>query len=468
MSMKITIKKIFIILMMLFMLGYASYSNIIARATNSLSRYVLLGSILLFAVMANSDKNFLLKIPSKVPPYMLCWLLMGIFALSGFARVKFGSLQIVICILFAFISGSNDQWIDTALRIARFLLFVFVFFTFFFFVFPRLYSIVTGFYGFIPDGTSRGAYPYRAGITSHYSINALNIAILLVIAVVKYLCDNGITLKIRKESVFDFVLIMLSFVALLMTAKRGVLVWSILAIGIFYILLNKGKVGNVVKILLVAFVLLGILIILAENSQVIAKVFERFKVVGTSEDNSAAQRIAMWKLALSYFRQSPIFGTGFWTYRGFYNENLSAEYSVNGKHTSIDAHNVYIQVLCETGVVGFVIYILAIGFLLYRTIILLWSLENRQRLKQYISLSLALQLFYILYSFSGNCFYDMTFFYYALAMGIVYSVETVWKNESRQLKSSPNRNTVRELYRGDDTNTVREKIYYENSDIDLS
>ena len=467
--MKITTKKIFIILMMLFMLGYASYSNIIARATNSLSRYILLGGILLFAVIANSDKNLLLKIPSKVPPYMLCWLLMGIFALSGFARVKFGSLQIVICILFAFVSGSNDKWIDTALQIAKFLLFVFVFFTFFFFVFPRLYSIVTGFYGFIPDGTSRGAYPYRAGIASHYSINALNISILLVIVAVKYISDNGITLKVHKESAFDFILIMLSFVALLMTSKRGVLVWSILAIGIFYILLNKGKVGNIVKILLIAFVLLGVLTILAENSQIIARVFDRFRVVGTSEDNSSAQRVAMWKLALSYFKQSPLFGTGFWTYRGFYSENLSAEYSINGKHTSIDAHNVYIQVLCETGIVGFMIYILAVGFLLYRTIILLWSSENKPKARQYLSLSLALQLFYILYSFSGNCFYDMTFFYYALAMGITYSVETRMKNESRQSKLPTSRSTIRELYHSDDMNgTVREKIYYENSDIDLS
>ena len=114
------------------------------------------------------------------------------------------------------------------------------------------------------------------------------------------------------------------------------------------------------------------------------------------------------------------------------------------------------------------IYALAIIFLLYKTITVLWSLPVRSPLTGLVALSLCLQMFYILYSFSGNCFYDMTFFYYALAMGIVYSVETVWKNESRQLKSSPNRNTVRELYRGDDTNTVREKIYYENSDIDLS
>ena len=76
MYMKVTTKKLFTVLTMLCMLGYASYSNIIARATGTLSRYILLGGILLFVLIAQSDKNMQLKIPSKVPPYMLLWLLM--------------------------------------------------------------------------------------------------------------------------------------------------------------------------------------------------------------------------------------------------------------------------------------------------------------------------------------------------------------------------------------------------------
>ena len=470
--MKVTAKNIFTVLAFLFMFGYASYSNIIAKATNGLSRYILLVGILFFVVLANSSRKFTLKLPSSVPPYMLLWFLMGLFALAGIVRVRFGSLQIVICILFAFVAGTNDDWIETAVKIAKFLLFVFVFFTFFFLLFPKTYKVVTHFYGFIPDGTARGAFPYRAGIASHYSINALNISLLLIFVAVKYILDNGITLKFKKGSTFDLVLMGMTFFALLMTAKRGVLVWSILAVGIFYILLNKGNVGNIIKVIIIALILLGILILLSENIAVLSKVFERFRVVGTSEDNSAAQRLAMWKLALRYFKKSPIFGTGFWTYRGFYNTNLSAIYDKNGQHGSIDAHNVYIQVLCETGIIGLTIYLLAIGFLLYRTITLLWTLDrNESRLQGIISLSLALQIFYILYSFSGNCFYDMTFFYYSFSMALTYAAENrIRKNRMQYSRQSEEvQQNVREVYYDEEevVETVRE-TYNENSNVNLS
>ena len=84
--MKISLKNMAISIMLLILFSYASYSNIIARATTGGSKYVLLAALAIFAVMANSQ-DMKLRIPSGgFPPYMLCWFLAS-RNLSGFTTL---------------------------------------------------------------------------------------------------------------------------------------------------------------------------------------------------------------------------------------------------------------------------------------------------------------------------------------------------------------------------------------------
>jgi O-antigen ligase len=55
-----------------------------------------------------------------------------------------------------------------------------------------------------------------------------------------------------------------------------------------------------------------------------------------------AGRSHLWEMALDYFYQNPIFGTGYRTY-----EIL----------TGLDTHNVYFKTLAEQGLIGFLIYL---------------------------------------------------------------------------------------------------------------
>lgn len=57
---------------------------------------------------------------------------------------------------------------------------------------------------------------------------------------------------------------------------------------------------------------------------------------------STAGRKRLWDEALEYFRESPIFGTGFRTY---------------GKLTGMDTHNEYLKMLAEGGIIGLFIYL---------------------------------------------------------------------------------------------------------------
>src|SRR5208283_1728487 len=78
-------------------------------------------------------------------------------------------------------------------------------------------------------------------------------------------------------------------------------------------------------------------------------------------DHSAAVRVSLWEEAKPVFDSNPVFGSGFDTYA--YTGHL------NGYR---DSHNLFVKVLVETGVVGFLLFlsILAksfrVGYRLFR------------------------------------------------------------------------------------------------------
>lgn len=68
-------------------------------------------------------------------------------------------------------------------------------------------------------------------------------------------------------------------------------------------------------------------------------------------DSSAQSRINLWEDAMTLFKQNPVTGTGFQTYGSMWRLGYA------------DTHNYYVKVLAETGMVGFILFV-----------ILLWKL----------------------------------------------------------------------------------------------
>ena len=127
------------------------------------------------------------------------------------------------------------------------------------------------------------------------------------------------------------------------------------------------------------------------------------------------------KLAFNKFLENPIFGNGFGSYG--YSFAQAGEYNM-GTIARMNAHNVYAQMLCETGVVGTAFYILAIGGGVSYTIKIIRNLPKDVdiEIRSGIFFSLTVQIFYILYSFTGNCLFDIVFYYYFAAIMVLMSV----------------------------------------------
>jgi O-antigen ligase len=139
--------------------------------------------------------------------------------------------------------------------------------------------------------------------------------------------------------------LVLAGIALLLTQSRGGLIAfaSIL-------LINACLSARDRKTMMrrVAIVLIACLVVAAA-----AGVF--FQRLGEIDDFTTVSRLAIWGGAFTVFVHSPVFGTGFGNLRGLMGGLLNLPDGWTG-----DAHNLYLELLAETGLIGF----LAFGILI--------------------------------------------------------------------------------------------------------
>ena len=420
--MKISTRKVNYFICMTCIMVLAVFYAQITIAYSSKVRYVFL-LVMIVSGMLSSGSDYRVIIKRKVSAFYIFWLVFSFFVVTGIRNNEQGSIRIFLCIILSMFLKNSISWIDICRKLVLFFTGINVFFTYFFLFFPSLYSKMIDFYDFVPPGTSHGTAGYRAGITNHYSQNGIYIAICFI-CLTALVYANKVAEKKGKIVKINILFIIITLVALLLTGKRGVLIWSLLAAGLAFLIVSRRKIEGIARIFLVALIGLGLMSILSENFVEIGYVFERFATLG--DDSSSLERIAMWKLAIRKFTETPIFGAGFWKYREFYYEELAYIFHRNvERYQHLDAHNVYLQVLCETGGVGFVLYVLAAVCTLLKTIRLVKT--NRNSKDETVSFALffscAVQIFYLTYSFSGNCLYDIVFYFYALAVAIIVTLE---------------------------------------------
>ena len=100
-------------------------------------------------------------------------------------------------------------------------------------------------------------------------------------------------------------------------------------------------------------------------------------------------RETLWTAALEGFDENPILGIG-------------AGRFMEWSGLPTNAHNAYLQVLCEQGIIGFFLFVVPLIVCLIQTILLIKKLPNHAYGEKALKYSLFLQLFFIIYAFSGN------------------------------------------------------------------
>lgn len=261
--------------------------------------------------------------------------------------------------------------------------------------------------GEYPTGADGGLYNYRVGFTLHYSSNAMfctcGVLVLFSYVINKY---NHV------DKLKYILLFVMSLFALLLTAKRGHLVFSLITCSIIYILKNgKNGLPNLLKYIFIVGIALLALFVLSGLIPSLSNSLSRF----TGSDDLTTGRITYWEVCIEYFKKNPIFGIGWYGFRNLYQTLI---YNSNSTiYTYLDAHNVYLQLLCETGIVGLLCYSSLYIYILILTIIKCLKAEGEDKID--LCLSLCIQVFVMLYSITGNCLYDHFYYIYIIGVGIV-------------------------------------------------
>ena len=115
-------------------------------------------------------------------------------------------------------------------------------------------------------------------------------------------------------------------------------------------------------------------------------------------------RTTLWKIALSFFIEHPILGIGW----GHFKEYIPA---YMGDLNNV--HNNYIQLLCETGVVGFLLVMVPLVLIFRETIKLIRvnkKRSNREPLLMALNTtSYGMQISFFVLSFLDPCLYKLLF-----------------------------------------------------------
>ena len=266
---------------------------------------------------------------------------------------------------------------------------------------------VPGFHDFIyrhffANGSYHAAR-WQAGFTNHYSTNGMYLALGLL-ACIPRLADKNKNIAIR---VIPALIILF---ALLLTAKRAHLVFSLFAmVAALCIFGSRKSASTSFKVLVV--IAIGILGFYLATIYIPDLTVVLDRIAQAQDDDTYNGRSSFYEICLAMWGQSPIVGSGMGSYTTTFNMTSLGAWYIGKGFTGMKAHNCYLQVLAEQGIIGLVLLVAVfVTFLVGSIRLLLWL--NRHDPGNYVfrislTASVAVQLFFVIYCLTGNPLYDM-------------------------------------------------------------
>lgn len=424
-----TVRKWIVFLMILYFFFYPHLSIV-----NGNLLYFVLFTTILFSVVVF---GFFLKCNNYVTKYQLGWgiiLVISLFRNWGISNGSYLWPTAFVALILMFFALSNDtKWHDLFYKCACFIGCLFVAGTLFFLINPSAYSMMFDFWRYWPNGTEYGAYGYRAGMADNHSANGTYCVLPLLISVsILFTGDRN-----KKYKHLLIVVALASSLAVFLTTKRAHLIFGFAALFLTYFVFSKKKISSKLFITVGIVLLILIVICTIPNTDFLSGITSGY--FDNYNDDISNGRIDYWIYALQLFLTNPVFGIGWLGFR--YNSSAVLFHSAKKGAAAIgyvDAHNVYIQMLCETGIVGTVIILTVLIAFLVDTVKLYKKYSQQLTLSQHkaLEVSFACQVFCLLYGLSGNFLYDRACFIYIFACALFCSVANEIRTSRRILPNA--------------------------------
>lgn len=265
-------------------------------------------------------------------------------------------------------------------------------------------------------------FSFQTGVTGFYL--ALLCGMLLCYGFTQF-SKNKLSRKLENRttkiweifvSVMYVLALVSSLVFLFLTAKRGFIVFVIIIGVILACLFFRQHLKKVLLICAgVIVALVAVCLVTDFGKQLIQRTL----------DSMFTGRTELYAEMLKMFKSSPIWGCG-----------AASCLSIKGK---TNGHNIFLQILAETGLVGFVLIVPIFVYDIVASIkILNVRLKNKQNVLS-TSFCLFVQLLFVLWGITGNPLYDIyPVIVYALASSIIRNQIKDYKNGFRNYTDKNN------------------------------
>lgn len=272
--------------------------------------------------------------------------------------------------------------------------------------FPSLYNLCLGLFPTAFSNAVRTAALSSGQRTRGFTTNSGHTAGFIVIAIMVVFAQIDIS-KCKTREKF---LIVFLFAALLLTGKRAHLLFIVITLALCYLLPVRGRekmrrYWNIFLFLSVLCVLITTFWDYLITIPFFSRLKETIQGLMIGEDVSSA-RNSLFSWALHLFKEDPLTGIGWNMYRTTVVGNATMA-------TELDVHNIYLQLLCETGIIGFTLFVSFFAVLWIQTkdayVECIHSAKNENSVwRVTLRFSFMFQTFFLLYGLTGNPLYDQS------------------------------------------------------------
>lgn len=200
-----------------------------------------------------------------------------------------------------------------------------------------------------------GAYARGAGFNRNV-LTLGGIMCMVLPLVIVILMDSRFEKKLKKVSAFAAISVL---VGLLCNKSRGAWLTELIVVPVAtfrYVKQNKKYLA------LVLAVFIGIVGFMASNPHYVQRVKS---ITNTTTNRSNVGRVWVWRSAKKMIRDHPITGVGIDRFR----EKYQKEYRYKQETQKLQhAHNNYLQVIAESGIIGLAGFLYFIGYYLYSSL----------------------------------------------------------------------------------------------------
>lgn len=329
-------------------------------------------------------------------------------------------IAIIISAAFILFIKTTKTEIYLALKVCNYIAMAFSIYVIFFIIFKDSFS--TTIYPFLSTASQeyldhfvQRGYSIVIGGSATYTDYIIFLGIACSVGTLN-LSNRSKQTKLKYSALIAFYLLVL-----LLIGRRGEFLAATLTLSFLYIISGEGKIKRkrlifVVGICIVVLVLILLTLPYLKNIDFLRRYIMTIEQMLNGNDITSG-RTQLYQWAIEIFKDNPIFGVG-WTNFSYH---ITDEFrALHGMDVN-NVHNIYLQFLCETGIVGTILIMSPLIYLYFQTIKQTIRITNK-KCEDGIAImlnysSLSIQTFFMIVGLLDPCFTKLIFWnFYCIAI----------------------------------------------------